>query len=589
MLKRLPTALVICTLATPAFGQGAKYTITDLGPIAGTGRSNGRNVNNESQVIGKSTDFADENATTFWLPAPDFGMPAGPNAIPELSDGVPHGLSDAGHVTGFLWGTTTTYTPYVWHPTTGMLDLGPLGATNGQGEAVNSTGHVVGHMDGLVYRDAFLWDGSQLVTLPRLDDGGFQTIAEDINELSQITGYSTYPRPDGNPDGWLHATLWLPEPAYGLPAGIHDIDDLSEFNDDYDQYSVAKAINDLGQVAIWGTRRGWDGFLYLRFYLWLPEPDYGLPAGLNDLGFVNEAFGGTPYAEAINNRGEIAFRGNWDPSSFICDCRATLWRQGEWIDLNTQIPAADQQNWFLDAARDINDLGQITGEGYYQGEARGFLLTPIVEATTDCTADITGPGGDADGTVDALDYLLMIKQWGDCPDCEADITGPDDGPDGVVDALDFLALNSQWGDCADTGAMGACCFALTGDCQQLSAADCAFMDGAFTRRRDLQQHDLPRRHPPRCLLPLPGDRVHPGQRVVLLALRRVRLAGTRHRLRHRHLPRPPHRRLDPRAVRHRRALLAQRQHQRLHGPPRRAVSGLRGSQGRRLRLHAGQQ
>ena len=66
-----------------------------------------------------------------------------------------------------------------------------------------------------------------------------------------------------------------------------------------------------------------------------------------------------------------------------------------------------------------------------------------------CAADITGPTpGVSDGNVDALDFLLMIAQWGTpcVGSCEADITGPTpDVPDGNVDSLDFLKLIAQWG------------------------------------------------------------------------------------------------------------------------------------------------
>jgi hypothetical protein len=49
--------------------------------------------------------------------------------------------------------------------------------------------------------------------------------------------------------------------------------------------------------------------------------------------------------------------------------------------------------------------------------------------------------------VDALDFLLLIGQWGSpcVGSCEADITGPAAMPDGNVDSLDYLALIAQWG------------------------------------------------------------------------------------------------------------------------------------------------
>jgi WD40 repeat protein len=61
----------------------------------------------------------------------------------------------------------------------------------------------------------------------------------------------------------------------------------------------------------------------------------------------------------------------------------------------------------------------------------------------ECAADLTGPDGIPDGAVDALDFLLLIGQWGTpcVGTCEGDIVGPD----GNVDAQDFLLLIAQWG------------------------------------------------------------------------------------------------------------------------------------------------
>jgi hypothetical protein len=35
--------------------------------------------------------------------------------------------------------------------------------------------------------------------------------------------------------------------------------------------------------------------------------------------------------------------------------------------------------WVLTNASDVNDRGQIVGQGLYQGQLRGFLLTPVPE------------------------------------------------------------------------------------------------------------------------------------------------------------------------------------------------------------------
>jgi hypothetical protein len=82
------------------------------------------------------------------------------------------------------------------------------------------------------------------------------------------------------------------------------------------------------------------------------------------------------------------------------------------------------------------------------GSYLGDLSTCATErCPAPCVADVTGPGGTPDGNVDAVDFLLLIAEWGTpCTlGCATDITGPLGVPDGSVDALDFLLLIGQWG------------------------------------------------------------------------------------------------------------------------------------------------
>jgi hypothetical protein len=100
----------------------------------------------------------------------------------------------------------------------------------------------------------------------------------------------------------------------------------------------------------------------------------------------------------------------------------------------------------IDTQTELAALIDLLGAGSDAGVA---LSAHLAEVAT-CPADVTGPGGPGtpDGNVDALDYLLVIGQWGTpcVGTCEADITGPTPlVPDGNVDSLDFLLLIGQWG------------------------------------------------------------------------------------------------------------------------------------------------
>ena len=50
------------------------------------------------------------------------------------------------------------------------------------------------------------------------------------------------------------------------------------------------------------------------------------------------------------------------------------------IDLNSLLPASS--GWVLYGATGINDNGQISGWGSYNGQAMGFVLNPVPEPAT---------------------------------------------------------------------------------------------------------------------------------------------------------------------------------------------------------------
>lgn len=82
-------------------------------------------------------------------------------------------------------------------------------------------------------------------------------------------------------------------------------------------------------------------------------------------------------ARRINKLGEIV--GDlWDGSNVSSGRRSCfVWSGGVMQDLNDLIPK--DCGWVLEQAADINDWGVIIGKGYFHGEPRSFLLTPVPE------------------------------------------------------------------------------------------------------------------------------------------------------------------------------------------------------------------
>src|SRR5205807_514810 len=68
---------------------------------------------------------------------------------------------------------------------------------------------------------------------------------------------------------------------------------------------------------------------------------------------------------------------------------AFIWSGGVMSDLNNLISPAS--GWELTQAQDLNDVGQIVGEGTIGGQTHAFLLTPTVPEPANMALFILAP------------------------------------------------------------------------------------------------------------------------------------------------------------------------------------------------------
>jgi probable HAF family extracellular repeat protein len=297
----------------------------------------------------------------------------GPAGLAEV---YPSGVNSAGHVVGTARDAETGQErAVVWRDGT-LVDLGTLGGGLSRAHGISDADLVVGESytsDSAGDLHAFVWDGAVMHDLGR---PGRDSGADAINTAGQIVGY------EDDVFGNIHAMLW--ERSEG-----HRVDRFDS------GYSRATAINSAGQSVLTLYWSGAGGSA--ESYLWdngsladlgsfeaigldaqgdvIGVPSTPVP---NASGFVWRS--GTP--QELGGDGTVALPGAInDLGQVVGSIRmatgaehALLWDSGVMVDLNDAIDRGS--GWELSRATGINYAGQITGFGSFNGQRRGFLLTP---------------------------------------------------------------------------------------------------------------------------------------------------------------------------------------------------------------------
>ncbi|MCC6403142.1 MAG: PEP-CTERM sorting domain-containing protein [Fimbriimonadaceae bacterium] len=297
-----------------------------------------------------------------------------------------HAIGDGGVAAGSSFDRAIT-----WDPVRGRRDLPlPPGRTNANGYGINASGQVTGYASAdRVGRHPFVYDPatdtSRLV-------GEFQARAEaaDISDAGHITGIQDIPElgfslgfridPDGtqhlldrlyldqggvapvavNASGWAAGSFggWT-RPSGALvwreDGSVFEIPPMPGT-----LFMLSADINDLGWVVGRGSSDGWAYNAHTGEMRELPHP--ALPQ-----------FGGGP--EAINDRFEVVGRTRDETRGY-----GYYYRDG--------VGAAYMEDLLLPSQRphvsdlilwDINDHGQIVGEGKWDGQYTSFVFNPVPE------------------------------------------------------------------------------------------------------------------------------------------------------------------------------------------------------------------
>jgi probable HAF family extracellular repeat protein len=251
------------------------------------------------------------------------------------------GINDAGQIVGrtvgehaFLYdhGVMTDLSAWV----------APGAAFNGISHRINQLGQATGVLGNTDENFAFISDGR---TGQRIDfPAATNTIGIGINDRGQVAGtvqFTDEPRGRAFVFDGTRAELLPLLASGGKPLEARD-------------------INNAGQVTVN-----------------VEEPDGHFRAYLYSDGRYTLLNPGEGFAWALNHRGWAVGVAGFP---FAGESHAYLYREGRTLDLISLLRPQDALRWTLTTAFDINERGQIVGQGLLQdGRFGAFIATPVSE------------------------------------------------------------------------------------------------------------------------------------------------------------------------------------------------------------------
>lgn len=337
---------VVCTsvIAQRTLAAGP-YHVTDIGVVAGQTGSTATAVNDAGQVTGYSGPdgfyFANNTLT-------DLGQDTTRSTFPTS-------INSAGTIAGYSINPAATRS-FLHAAPPATTYTHPIANVPNQAYGLNDSGLFVGQSSGTAYKH----DGTTFTDLGTFP-GDSSSQATAVNNAGQIVGFSTF------------SSTFTATKGFIVNAGSTTLNDIGGFFGIGNEVDTRpRAINAGGQVAGWAFVPSSSNAHHA--FLWTSGATDGVAANpqMKDLGVLDGQ--DTSNAYGINNAGDVVGTTSLLGGNF----RAFIYTSGAITDLNSLVDASGA-GWTLNQALDINNVGQIVGEGTIGGQAHAFLLTPVPE------------------------------------------------------------------------------------------------------------------------------------------------------------------------------------------------------------------
>jgi len=291
-------------------------------------------------------------------------------------------INEAGYVTGSSQIGGGSLRPILFRDGVMTILQLPAGSSSAEGTALNSSNTVVG-FEYNPPAQAYRWGQGSPVPLGFLQGGMMDSQAYGINDLGTIVGHARDANGNLQPVIFANGSVTAIGGAGVEEGGATAINSSNQIVGRVRQFgvtgnraflydqgamvtlgtlggteSVATALNDATQIV--GRATTSNGHSHAFLFEGSQMIDLGTLGGT-----YSEALGINAAGIAVG----ISTRANGDLRAFIR-------RNDTMIDLNTLVTLPP--GWTsLSVARGINDVGQIVGQGRFNGFNRGFVLTPV--------------------------------------------------------------------------------------------------------------------------------------------------------------------------------------------------------------------